>query len=1041
MNRSVANNTQYNASPDMALQNGEYLMKNGKRQIAWFSIMLMVLTLIFPMGTTVSFARKKKVKLKKIVLNHSTYKLQKGKSLKLKASFKPKKTTQKKITWKSSNKKVASVSKKGVVKARKLGTAKITAKVKGTKKKAVCKIQVVLKKSQEEQPNSGDGQQPQVVPESIAPAGGSVMPPASEVPVASPTPKYDRPATTAEPFCYFDLKDKNLIHTEGLSENDIVWNEDGTVTITFTQQYSTVNFYLPDNAQNYYSNYKYIQFIYKSTGGNLGHALYDAQMEGAANPSAGKHPDWGSKIQESPDENTLWLEVTDDCVGGCIRGLQIFNPNEMQAGQSITITISGILFAESRPTICPTSPPEASGVPSVSEQPGASQKPGESQLPGVSQKPGQSQLPGASQKPGQSQLPGVSQKPGGSQQPGVSQAPSVSAIPGSEKPGETAPPVKYIDLTAEGAFKNEMPDGASVVNNPDGSITITFSKQFAALNFYLPDNVQNNNSNYKSVVLTYTCEGGNLGHALYDADSGKHPDWGKKITESQEEKTLVFAVTNDCVGGCIRGFQIFNPNEMQEGSTITITVKSMIFSNKENPTPDDLNPSPAPVPTPTPTVAPTEPPLPIMTREPGPHGINGPTAVGEEVTWDCITFGSYYQSAYTPKQAPASPVEGNEYTDSDETVMIYQGGAYYKKEPIKWRVLSVDGDDAFLVADQNLDTQPYHADNCDSMIWENSSIRKWLNGEFFSSAFTDEEQRAILQTTVSTEKNPQYATEGGADTSDKVYLLSADEAKYKDYGFAIHYDKTSGSRQAKNSAYALGKDVWSNDSEEYADNGWWWLRSPGSLPFKAAYVGSEGFTDYSGFIAVNTGGGVRPVLHLNLCSVTWTEAGKVSSNSASDLLPTPIPTENPVKEVALSGVRIDPSECGSYDIDTDTISINDTRTGEGESTFMYFPIPMTVSPGETLRVTISGPSWGSNDFRIWTTPAGSEGSGDFVENSSTFLDPKKNADGSYTGTVEVTAKDRECNRITLKAQWGVKIEGLVISKITVERVKSTESAP
>lgn len=808
MNRSVANNTQYNASPDMALQNGEYLMKNGKRQIAWFSIMLMVLTLIFPMGTTVSFARKKKVKLKKIVLNHSTYKLQKGKSLKLKASFKPKKTTQKKITWKSSNKKVASVSKKGVVKARKLGTAKITAKVKGTKKKAVCKIQVVLKKSQEEQPNSGDGQQPQVVPESIAPAGGSVMPPASEVPVASPTPKYDRPATTAEPFCYFDLKDKNLIHTEGLSENDIVWNEDGTVTITFTQQYSTVNFYLPDNAQNYYSNYKYIQFIYKSTGGNLGHALYDAQMEGAANPSAGKHPDWGSKIQESPDENTLWLEVTDDCVGGCIRG-----------------------------------------------------------------------------------------------------------------------------------------------------------------------------------------------------------------------------------------FQIFNPNEMQEGSTITITVKSMIFSNKENPTPDDLNPSPAPVPTPTPTVAPTEPPLPIMTREPGPHGINGPTAVGEEVTWDCITFGSYYQSAYTPKQAPASPVEGNEYTDSDETVMIYQGGAYYKKEPIKWRVLSVDGDDAFLVADQNLDTQPYHADNCDSMTWENSSIRKWLNGEFFSSAFTDEEQRAILQTTVSTEKNPQYATEGGADTSDKVYLLSADEAKYKDYGFAIHYDKTSGSRQAKNSAYALGKDVWSNDSEEYADNGWWWLRSPGSLPFKAAYVGSEGFTDYSGFIAVNTGGGVRPVLHLNLCSVTWTEAGKVSSNSASDLLPTPIPTENPVKEVALSGVRIDPSECGSYDIDTDTISINDTRTGEGESTFMYFPIPMTVSPGETLRVTISGPSWGSNDFRIWTTPAGSEGSGDFVENSSTFLDPKKNADGSYTGTVEVTAKDRECNRITLKAQWGVKIEGLVISKITVERVKSTESAP
>lgn len=51
-------------------------MKYGKKQIAWFLSMLMVLMLISPMGTTVSFARKKNVKLKKIVLNHSTYKLQ-----------------------------------------------------------------------------------------------------------------------------------------------------------------------------------------------------------------------------------------------------------------------------------------------------------------------------------------------------------------------------------------------------------------------------------------------------------------------------------------------------------------------------------------------------------------------------------------------------------------------------------------------------------------------------------------------------------------------------------------------------------------------------------------------------------------------------------------------------------------------------------------------------------------------------------------------------------------------------------------------------
>lgn len=51
------------------------------------------------------------------------------------------KGTKKKVTWKSSNKQVASVSKKGVVKAKKKGSAIITATV--NKKKYKCKIQVL----------------------------------------------------------------------------------------------------------------------------------------------------------------------------------------------------------------------------------------------------------------------------------------------------------------------------------------------------------------------------------------------------------------------------------------------------------------------------------------------------------------------------------------------------------------------------------------------------------------------------------------------------------------------------------------------------------------------------------------------------------------------------------------------------------------------------------------------------------------------------------------------------------------------------------
>lgn len=76
-----------------------------------------------------------------ITLNKTVYTLKKGKSVQLKATL-AKGTKKKQVVWSSSNKKIATVSKKGKVKAIKKGTAKITAKIQGTQKKAVCKITV-----------------------------------------------------------------------------------------------------------------------------------------------------------------------------------------------------------------------------------------------------------------------------------------------------------------------------------------------------------------------------------------------------------------------------------------------------------------------------------------------------------------------------------------------------------------------------------------------------------------------------------------------------------------------------------------------------------------------------------------------------------------------------------------------------------------------------------------------------------------------------------------------------------------------------------
>ena len=82
----------------------------------------------------------KTVKAKSVSLNKTVYTIKKGKKIKLKAMVSPKKSTQKKIIWTSSNKKTATVTQKGTITAKKNGTAIITAKVKGTNKKAKCKI-------------------------------------------------------------------------------------------------------------------------------------------------------------------------------------------------------------------------------------------------------------------------------------------------------------------------------------------------------------------------------------------------------------------------------------------------------------------------------------------------------------------------------------------------------------------------------------------------------------------------------------------------------------------------------------------------------------------------------------------------------------------------------------------------------------------------------------------------------------------------------------------------------------------------------------
>lgn len=228
--------------------------------------------------------------------------------------------------------------------------------------------------------------------------------------------------------------------------------------------------------------------------------------------------------------------------------------------------------------------------------------------------------------------------------------------------------------------------------------------------------------------------------------------------------------------------------------------------------------------------------------------ISNPVVKADVTTWDCITFGNYWQE----------DTNGDGKVDQSD-----------EKQPIKWRVLSVDGDDAFLLADQNLDCQPYNTDDT-AVTWENCSLRNWLNQDFMNAAFTEEEQNSILETEVVNENNPWSNTDGGNNTKDKVYLLSIAEVSEKAYGFDCDFYDCSDTREANNTKYT-------NDCGARED-GMWWLRSPREGVKDAAEVDKRGSGDDKGYYVVaSTKRAIRPVLHLNLSFLNWKISEKESA--------------------------------------------------------------------------------------------------------------------------------------------------------------------
>ena len=150
-------------------------------------------------------------------------------------------------------------------------------------------------------------------------------------------------------------------------------------------------------------------------------------------------------------------------------------------------------------------------------------------------------------------------------------------------------------------------------------------------------------------------------------------------------------------------------------------------------------------------------------------------------------------------------------------------------EDIEWIVITRDGNKALVISKYCLEQMPFNS-TLASVTWKNSTIRTWLNSDFYNNAFSSEERSKIFNTTFSTD---------GIETTDKVFLLDEEDA-----GF-------------------LPISILKAEATDYVSTThcYWFLRNTGSVS-NAAYVSYDGELGY--YENVDREWWIRPVMWINV---------------------------------------------------------------------------------------------------------------------------------------------------------------------------------
>ena len=204
--------------------------------------------------------------------------------------------------------------------------------------------------------------------------------------------------------------------------------------------------------------------------------------------------------------------------------------------------------------------------------------------------------------------------------------------------------------------------------------------------------------------------------------------------------------------------------------------------------------------------------------------------------------------------------------EEPETVLFgsyeQDGDAASGKEPIEWLVLARDGDKALLLSKYALDHQsfmPFYEPVTEPFTWESCSLRQWLNSTFLNAAFSAEEQRRLLTTTVITAPGGRKGSENPFTTEDRVFLLSDTEV--------YAYFSSEAATVTDYTAYALSEDPWAGNATAPAPAIWWLRTTDGGNHPDSVYTRGgvgEGARSYEGEY-------VRPAIWVDM---SWTDLPK-----------------------------------------------------------------------------------------------------------------------------------------------------------------------